>query len=226
MKLDLDFKRVLNFKNNSFTLDFKLNIDCQVLAIMGASGSGKSMFLKCLAGLEPVDQGYIKLNDKVLVQDAYALKVQERNLALVPQSFCLYPHLNITQNIAFNLKKGLFNPKKTYSDKNLQRLLDLLDINALAHLYPKHLSSGQQQRVAIARALMTNPSLLLLDEPFSALDTHLKISLRLKLKELLLSYAISCIIVTHDIDDALALANKIVIIDKGCILEVRDNERF
>lgn len=226
MKLDLAFVKVLNFQKSSFTLDFKLKLDCQILALMGASGSGKSMFLKCLAGLEHVDKGHIILNDIMLEKDGKGIAIQKRNLALVPQSFCLYPHLNIIQNIAFNLKKSIFNPKKHYLDQNLQKLLDLLDINAIAHLYPKHISTGQQQRVAIARALMTNPNLLLLDEPFSALDAHLKANLRSKLKMLLDSYAMSCIIVTHDIDDALALADKVAIIDNGRIVEVKDNARI
>lgn len=222
MQLELDITKQLSFQQSSFSLAFSLKTSFRTLAVMGPSGSGKSMFLKCLAGLV-VGHGRIMLNGQLLQDDATKVfvPVKKRNFALVPQNYCLYPHLNVQQNIAFNLKRGLFNPRPNFTNEQIEALLQLFNLESVRTLYPQHLSQGQKQRTAIARALVTKPQLLLLDEPFSALDSHLKGRLREELRQILQQHQIHTIMVTHDAEDVQALADQTVLIDQGKIVGVK-----
>ncbi|HAS28470.1 MAG TPA: hypothetical protein DCR59_04855, partial [Dehalococcoidia bacterium] len=155
-----------------FNLDVRLTAESGILAILGPSGSGKTMTLQSVAGLMKPDKGYVEVNGRVLFdsENKINLPVQKRKVGFVFQHYALFPHLNVWDNIAYGLKDV---PKDEIRVK-IKQLLENMNINGLEGRYPRQLSAGQQQRVAIARALAPEPDVLLLDEPFSALDPILK----------------------------------------------------
>lgn len=192
-------------------LSFEMN-ENEICAIVGPSGCGKSTLLRILAGLERPDSGNVNLENKILNDTSTFLSPQKRDIGIVFQDLHLFPHLNVLQNVVFGLKKG--------SDKTeIQNMLDLFGITSLEQRMPSELSGGQQQRVALARTLITKPKLLLLDEPFSNLDRSLRTKLRYEIKEILRSLKIGTLIVSHDIDDALAISDEIMIMNEGCKIE-------
>ena len=138
----------------------------EVLSFIGDSGSGKSTFLKCLAGLEEINSGKISLNGLTIEDDNYSLPVNKRKIGYVFQDYTLFPHLNVKQNICFNLEKKF--------SKNFESIVSLCKLKHLLKRYPHEISGGEQQRVCIARSLVREPDLILLDEPFSNLDTSIK----------------------------------------------------
>ncbi len=183
--------------------DFDLDIsEGEIVAIQGKSGVGKSTILRLIAGLETPTSGDIYL-DNVCIN---ALPVHKRAVGYVFQSNALFPHLTVKNNIAY----GLYNLSKKDTEKRIKHITEKLGIEELLDRYPHEISGGQQQRVAIARTLVTQPKVLLLDEPFSALDADLKAQIQFDIKRVLHSLNITTIIVTHDINDALALEARIV----------------
>ena len=154
-----------------FDLDISFQVEDNILGLMGASGSGKSMTLKCIAGIETPDKGRIVLNDRVL-------PIQKRNVGYMFQSYALFPNMNVYENISVGLKTR----KVKDVDFVVKRVMKQFQISELASRYPKQLSGGQRQRVALARLMAYEPSVLLLDEPFSALDEDLKEGLLKELK--------------------------------------------
>lgn len=183
--------------------DFSLQVDeGEILAIQGKSGSGKSTILRVIAGLEKVKSGNIIL-DGVNIND---LEVSKRGVGYVFQNHALFPHLTIRQNIEF----GISTLKKSYRQHLVNDVVKLLEIEPLLNRYPHEISGGQKQRVAIARSLVTKPKVLLLDEPFTALDQELKESVRLDIYHVLKEYQITTILVTHDINDAYALNARVI----------------
>ncbi|MBD8892076.1 ABC transporter ATP-binding protein [Roseibium litorale] len=179
--------------------------------LLGPSGCGKSSTLRMIAGHETVSAGDIVLGGTNITD----LPPARRGTAMMFQSYALFPHLSVTDNVAFSQKmKGV---DKAVRQKKALELLDLVDMSAYAARMPSQLSGGQQQRVALARALITEPSVLLLDEPLSALDPFLRIKMRLELKRLQRELGISFIHVTHSQDEALALADDIIVMNNGRI---------
>lgn len=182
--------------------------------LLGPSGCGKSSTLRMIAGHETVTEGAIILGGK----DVSQLAPAQRGTAMMFQSYALFPHLSVRDNVAFSLKmKGVDKPAR-YAEAN--RLLELVGMTSLADRLPAQLSGGQQQRVALARALITNPQVLLLDEPLSALDPFLRIRMRTELKKLQRELGITFIHVTHGQDEALALADEIVVMNNAVIEQV------
>lgn len=178
-----------------FDLDVSFQVDDNILGLMGASGSGKSMTLKCIAGIETPDQGRIVLNGRVLFDSEKKINVpiQKRNVGYMFQSYALFPNMNVYENISV----GLRTRKVKDVDIVVQKVMQQFRIFELASRYPKQLSGGQRQRVALARLMAYEPDVLLLDEPFSALDEDLKEDLLQKLKsELQISKPV--IFVSHD----------------------------
>lgn len=178
-----------------FDLDISFQVDDNILGLMGASGSGKSMTLKCIAGIETPDQGRIVLNGRVLFDSEKKINVpiQKRNVGYMFQSYALFPNMNVYENISV----GLRTRKVKDVDIVVQKVMQQFRIFELASRYPKQLSGGQRQRVALARLMAYEPDVLLLDEPFSALDEDLKKDLLQKLKsELQISKPV--IFVSHD----------------------------
>lgn len=178
-----------------FDLDVSFQVDDNILGVMGASGSGKSMTLKCIAGIETPDQGRIVLNGRVLFDSEKKINVpiQKRNVGYMFQSYALFPNMNVYENISVGLRAR----KVKDVDIVVQKVMQQFRIFELASRYPKQLSGGQRQRVALARLMAYEPDVLLLDEPFSALDEDLKEDLLQKLKsELQISKPV--IFVSHD----------------------------
>ncbi len=190
----------------------------EILTLLGDSGCGKSTLLRIFAGLEKSDKGRISLNGKIVANDKIFTQPQQRKIAFVFQDYALFPHLNIKQNIAFALKN--------VSDKEtpINKISKILNIQDLLHKNPHELSGGQQQRVAIARALVVKPDLLLLDEPFSNLDTNLKLNVSIELRQIIKSLNIGAIMVTHNRLEALSMSDNIAILNKG-IIEQLDNPK-
>lgn len=203
--LSVDIEKELEL----FKLDIKFNIDKEVLAIQGASGSGKTTILNIIAGLLKADRSEIA-NGAVILESSNKkiyLPSRKRNVGYMFQNYGLFPHLNVEKNIKFAMK----------DNELYDILLDVLNLTDLLKRYPSDISGGEKQRVALLRTLVTKPKVLLMDEPFSALDTELKEKLYPSFRELIKSLDIPVVIITHDNDEAKILADKIIHIDKGKI---------
>jgi molybdate transport system ATP-binding protein len=208
-------------KLTGFNLDVDFAIDREILAILGSSGSGKTMTLQCIAGLLKPDEGFIELNGRVLFDSEKKINLspQERKVGFVFQNYALFPHLTVQENITY----GIHDFAAKDVSARVDRLMEIMNIPHLAKRLPRQLSSGQQQRVALARALAPEPELLLLDEPFSALDTVRKEKLELELMGLQQSYLGNMLFVTHDLAQGYKLGSKIAIYDSGRIIQI-DNK--
>jgi sulfate/thiosulfate transport system ATP-binding protein len=182
-----------------------------LVALLGPSGSGKSTLLRLIAGLELPDEGRIWLTGT----DATHQSVQERNIGFVFQHYALFKHMTIRQNIAFGLDIRKKNPSTT--KKRVDELLELVQLSGLGDRYPSQLSGGQRQRVALARALAVEPRVLLLDEPFGALDAKVRKDLRAWLRRLHDEVHVTTVFVTHDQEEAMEVSDKVVVMNKGKI---------
>jgi sulfate/thiosulfate transport system ATP-binding protein len=185
----------------------------QLVALLGPSGSGKTTLLRIIAGLEEADSGSIHLHGR----EATSQSPKERRVGFVFQHYALFKHMTVFENVAFGLRvrpKAL-RPSKSEIQERVQKLLDLVQLSWIADRYPHQLSGGQRQRVALARALAVEPDLLLLDEPFGALDAKVRAELRRWLRELHDKTGITSIFVTHDQEEALEVADRIAVIHKG-----------
>ena len=183
------------------------------LALLGASGSGKSMTLKCIAGIEKPDSGYIELNGRVLYDSSKHINIQpqKRNVGYLFQNYALFPNMTVKKNILVAMKAE----NKT---EKLNSLLDEFYIRDIQDKYPGEISGGQQQRVALARILASEPEVILLDEPFSAMDAYLKERLRLELKKTLSEYEGVSVMVTHDRDEAFQLCDHLLLMEEGRVI--------
>jgi len=189
--------------DNNVLDQFSLNLaKGEIVALLGNSGCGKTTFLRILAGLESPDSGTIEISGTNIT----ALPAEKRNIGLVFQDFALFPHMSVKRNILY----GLHKLPKQKRIVRLNEVVELTNLTDLINQYPHQLSGGQQQRVALARALAPAPSLILLDEPFSNLDTSLRINLRKRIRKILKAAQIPAIIVTHDQDDADEVADNII----------------
>lgn len=184
----------------------------ELLAVLGASGSGKTTLLRVLAGFVRPVSGVVRLGDVPVSGEGDWVPTERRRLGLVPQEGALFPHLDVAGNVGFGLPRG--------SDARIAELLDLVGLSGLQASRPQELSGGQQQRVALARALAPCPEVLLLDEPFSALDAGLRTHLRSEVRELLARLGTTAILVTHDQDEALEMADRVAIMLDGRIEQV------
>lgn len=187
-----------------------------VYAIIGESGSGKTTLIRLITGLESPDSGTITLHGREVSSVKKIVKPENRNIGLVFQEYALFPHLNVLENVLYGISKL---PNKKERAEEVLQLVDLLDYK---ERYPHQLSGGQQQRVALARALAPKPSLLILDEPFSNLDTMLRAQLRNEIFAIIKSSGITAIFVTHDTQDALSVADEILILQNGKLIQKDD----
>lgn len=183
----------------------------KIVAIIGNSGSGKSTFLRIIAGLEKSDQGELWIDDQCLFSHHIWMEPHQRKIGMVFQDYALFPHLKVKENITF----GLHKKSKMEKEITLKEMMSLIALEGKETYYPHELSGGQQQRVAIARSLASRPKVLLLDEPFSNLDAKLKKQIRQDLKEILRKSEMTCIFATHDIEDALDIADEILVLEKN-----------
>jgi sulfate transport system ATP-binding protein len=190
----------------------------ELIAVLGPSGSGKTSLLRIAAGLDPLDAGRVLLHGV----DVTATPARERNVGFVFQHYALFAHMTVAANVAFGLDvrpRALRPPAEAIRAK-VRDLLERVELDPLAGRYPHQLSGGQRQRVALARALATEPSVLLLDEPFGALDARVRKELRRWLRRLHDEFEITSLFVTHDQDEALDVADRIVVINRGRIEQV------
>ena len=185
-----------------------------IVSFIGESGSGKTTFLKCLAGLEKINSGSIILNGKILNDKSTFITPNKRKIGFVFQDYPLFPHLNILENIKINLDKNYYS--------KIDYILELTNIKDLCGRFPDQLSGGEQQRACIARALVREPDLLLLDEPFSNLDSNIKSTIQDEIQKIIKETKTTTILVTHDIKDTFNISDKILIFKAG-ILQQYDN---
>lgn len=202
---------------DSFCLQSQFEADNEKLGILGGSGSGKSMTLKCIAGIITPDKGEIVLNDRILFSSKKKINLipQERNTGFMFQSYALFPNMTVAQNILI----GIRDQSNAEKNKILQSYLELFKLEDLESRYPSQLSGGQQQRVALARIMAKNPDILMLDEPFSALDAHLRFSIETEFFEALNRYSRTVIYVSHSIDEVYRFCDSTAIMHHGRIFE-------
>jgi len=198
-----------------FTLDVSFAADDTPLGILGASGAGKTMLLRCIAGLEHPDRGRIVLNDRTLLDTGRHIQIpaRQRRVGLLFQHYALFPHRTVAENIAFGLRH--LPPEE--SAARLAAVVERTHTNGLEQRYPRELSGGEQQRAALARALAIEPEVLLLDEPLSALDAHLRGQMEAQLQETFAAYRRPALVVTHNIEEAYRLGEKLLVLSRGRI---------
>lgn len=208
-----DEKRVLN--------DISLEVEKgEFLCLLGPSGCGKTTLLRIIAGLEDINKGSVYLQN----QEITCLEPSKRGFGIVFQSYALFPNMTAYKNIAFPLKQKKLTKEKI--DEKVNKVLEIVGLKAEAHKYPREMSGGQQQRIAIARAIALEPKFLLLDEPMSALDAKVRNKLRMDLKKLQKELGITTIMVTHDQEEAITMADKIVVLNGGNVMQIGTPEEI
>ncbi|HEY9612115.1 molybdate ABC transporter permease subunit [Allocoleopsis sp.] len=197
-----------------FSLDVSFSANEHALGLLGASGSGKSMTLRCIAGIDTPMKGRIVLNGRVLFDSEQGINIpsRDRRIGFLFQNYALFPHLTVAQNIAFSLPKGT---SRLTVKQQVECQLAAMQLEGLANRYPHELSGGQQQRVALGRALASQPEALLLDEPFSALDTHLRAQLEKQLISTLATYQGVTLFVTHNLEEAYRVCRDLLVLERG-----------
>ncbi|GBD17953.1 Fe(3+) ions import ATP-binding protein FbpC [bacterium HR27] len=194
----------------------------ELVSIVGPSGCGKTTTLRLIAGLERPDRGTIVIDGRCVADDRRFVPPEQRGVGLVFQDYALFPHLTVEENITFGIRKW----NRAARAERVQELLELTSLAPLRTKYPHQLSGGQQQRVAIARALAPRPIVLLLDEPFANLDAELRQRMRDELRQLLREVGVTVILVTHDREEALVLADRVAVMLDGTIVQVDTPERI
>ncbi len=196
---------------DNFHLKIAFNTNNEPLGLLGGSGAGKSMILRCLAGIETPTRGQIILNNRVLFdsENNINIPIYQRRIGFLFQNYALFPHLTVAQNIAFGI------PKYIDTKTEVEKQLIAMKLQGFGNRYPHQLSGGQQQRVALARALASKPEALLLDEPFSALDTHLRSQLEQQVTEILADYSGVTLFVTHNMEEAYRLCPHLLVLEQG-----------
>ena len=221
MALEVDIEK----RAGDFCLQAAFSCEKDFMGILGASGCGKSMTLKCIAGIETPDRGRITLDGRVLfdAEKKINLPPQKRHVGYLFQNYALFPNMTVRQNILCGLHAEKNKEKKR---QETDRIIRLLQLEETAHLKPFQLSGGQAQRAALGRILVNKPELLMLDEPFSALDTYLRLRLQMELKDLLKQYGRGILMVTHDRDEAFRMCDRIGIMHGGRMLAVKPTKRL
>jgi molybdate transport system ATP-binding protein len=210
--LEIDVKRKMLTSEGVHTLHIKENIDThELLCVFGKSGAGKTTLLRMIAGLTQPEEGYIAFNGTTWFDSKNKINVppQKRNIGYMFQNYALFPNMNVEKNIIFGQKER--------NQDEIENLLNIFDLQTLRKQKPNKLSGGQKQRVALARALASHPSILLLDEPLSALDMEMRMSLQQEINKAHEISNVLTILVTHDVDEVFALAHKVLLIEKGKI---------
>ncbi len=200
----------------SYRLDVGFIAEEEALGILGSSGSGKSMTLRCIAGIETPTSGTIVLNNRVLYDSRQGINLpsRDRKVGFLFQNYALFPHLTVAENIAYGLK----GQSKNAIHQQVTEYLEQVKLPGMGDRYPHQLSGGQQQRVALARALAPEPDVLLLDEPFSALDTHLRSELEKQLLKTLSSYQGLTLFVSHNLEEAYRICPKLLVLSAGQVM--------
>ncbi|MBU5425160.1 ATP-binding cassette domain-containing protein [Tissierella pigra] len=208
---------------DNFKLDIEFETNGETMALLGASGCGKSMTLKCIAGIEKPDEGEIILNNRILFNSKKKINLlpQNRKVGLLFQSYALFPNMTLRQNIAIAVPKGRNNKNEIINEK-----IEAFSLKGLENNYPHQLSGGQQQRVALARMLVNEPEILMLDEPFSALDEHLRWQMEQEIISILRTYGGNTLYVSHNKDEVFRICEKVAVFNKGKIEEINSREEI
>lgn len=220
MELFVDIKKNLP----GFTLNVQFEAGLDTLGLLGASGSGKSMTLRCIAGLEKPDKGRIALNRRVLFDSEKGINIpcRKRKIGFLFQNYALFPNMTVEENIGFALE----DLDKKQRNSIVRQKIEMVKLEGLERRYPFQLSGGQQQRVGLARALTIEPEALLLDEPFSALDDHLRSHMVMQLMDTLSNYHGATLFVTHNMEEAYRICNKLVVLTDGRVEAQGDKEKL
>ena len=211
----LEFINISHRYNKKIILnDFSMKLEVgEVVSLLGPSGCGKTTLLKLASGIEKLQKGEIKLNDKIVSSFNFHLNSDKRDIGYVFQDCALFPHLTVLQNIFFGIKKNEIEKRS----QKIQNLMYEIDISNLANNYPHELSGGQQQLVALVRAMASDPKIIFLDEPYSNLDSRLKEKIRDQMLHILREHKISALLVTHDPEEAMFMSDKIGVLNNGSI---------
>lgn len=217
MGLQVNIKK----KMQNFSLQASFDMECETLSILGASGSGKSMTLKCIAGIETPDEGRIVLDDTILFDSKQKINLlpQQRNIGYLFQNYALFPNMTVEENIAIGLKASK-NEKKLLVEEKIKSFY----LEGLEKKKPSQLSGGQQQRVAIARMIASNPKIIMLDEPFSALDSYLRWEMEQEILDIIEKYKKPTLFVSHNRDEVYRISDSIGVIDQGKLQFVSDKK--
>lgn len=215
----------LAYQYNATQVLSELNLNVEqdeIVCLLGASGCGKTTTLKAIAGILQPEQGYMSIDSKVVNDSGLFVAPEKRNIGMMFQDYALFPHLTVSDNIAF----GLSNMSKAQKRERVDEMLSLVKLDGCAQRYPHQLSGGQQQRVAIARALAYKPSLLLLDEPFSNIDTQVRFELIADIRRIIKAQQVSAVFVTHSKEEAFAFADTLAVMHGGKIAQQGSPEQL
>lgn len=217
MKLDIDIGMTLNDGDAPFTLQSRFASTAERIVLFGPSGVGKTMTIQAIAGLQRPDRGHVRLGDRTLFDAAKGidLPAKDRRVGYVFQDYALFPHLSVARNIAFGLLPTLPWRLSAAHRRQVGEIMKALDIDGLQARLPASLSGGQRQRVALARALIREPDVLLLDEPFSALDVSLRDRVRDELAAIQHRFRVPMVLISHDLDDVRLFADTLVLYEAG-----------
>ena len=209
-----------------FRLDVKLEVGNEVLGLVGNSGCGKSLTLRCIAGIEKPDRGRIVLDGVTLFDSEKHVNLtpQKRHTGLMFQNYALFPNMTVRQNI----RAGTLRDQQTEQerDRKVSDIMDSFGLSSLAQHYPRQLSGGQQQRTALARILVSEPWILMLDEPFSALDSELKFRMEKEVREVIDRFGKTTLLVSHDRGEAYRLCSRIAMVHEGCADRILSKEEW
>lgn len=219
--IDVDLKLSLADGNRRFNLAARFATDAPFAALYGPSGSGKTLTLQAIAGLLKPDGGHVRINGRTLYDAAAgtSLPPRARRVGYLFQDYALFPHLTVRQNVAFGLTSWRHHALSTAEGRRVDDLLESFGLSAMAGSRPATLSGGQQQRVALARALACEPQVLLLDEPFASLNPMLRDALRKELGHVRRQWGIPALMITHDVEDVLALADVAYVYSDGQVVQ-------
>lgn len=222
MRIRVDIEKKLAAGGRTFDLRASFASDEDLVVLFGPSGSGKTLTLQAVAGLVTPDAGRITVGDDVFfdAREGVDVPARRRDIGYVFQDYALFPHLTVSQNVAFGLRSLRATRLTPAEQRRVTEVLDVFELRPLASSLPRDLSGGQRQRVALARALIRSPKLLLLDEPFSALDPLLRARMRSEFLKIQAHFQVPVIVITHDPQDVDTLAETLVVYDTGRIQQV------
>jgi len=228
MRLEVDIRKTLQSGERRFELEAAFSSQDDLTVIFGASGSGKSLTIQAIAGLVTPEQGRIAVGGETLFdgQQGINLPARKRGVGYLFQDYALFPHLTVRENIGYPLKKSWPFNLSPDDRQEVAEIMAAFEISHLAGSYPAELSGGQKQRVALARALIKKPSILLLDEPFSALDSMLRHRMRMELLEIRQRFGVPLVVITHDPADVEVFGDTLVIFANGRVEEVSSRKKL